>query len=254
MFSKKVFKTVSLLLLVVLFSQTLSAHNLWIETSPTGEVGKSQEVSVYLGEYAYGIRDNIAEHQEMVGEISLWLIKPNGEIFELENSIDGSRFVAEFTPEGTGRYQIALNVTKAPVVDWREYNLGILKTNFFSTSIVRVGESEGSELASNPVSGKNQLVVTPVKAVSSHRERPIQFKVTFNGEPLAEQEVVVGYRDQWFKTLYTDDRGQISLSLPWDDQYVIETVYTEDTPGSFLGDEYEAIRHTATFRIPPATK
>lgn len=57
--------------------------------------------------------------------------------------------------------------------------------------------------------------------------------------------------DQWFKTLYTDEEGRLSLSLPWDGQYVIETVYTEDRLGTFERDDYEAIRHTATFNIPP---
>ena len=35
-------------------------------------------------------------------------------------------------------------------------------------------------------------------------------------------------------------------------QYVIETIYTEDNPGTFQEDNYEAIRHTATFNIPPS--
>ena len=254
MFSKKIFAPVPLLLFILLFSQPLYAHNLWIETNPTGQVGESQEVSIYLGEYAYGVRDNIEENQEMIGQILVWLIHPNGETSELESSIDGNRFLTEFTPEESGSYQIALTVNEAPVVDWRDYDLGILKTNFFSTATIQVGTTENSKLVSAPVSGKNQLVVTPVDAISFDRETPIEFEVTFNGKPLAEQEVVIGYQDKWFKSLYTDEAGKINLSLPWDDSFVIETVYTEETPGTFQGDEYEAIRHTATFRIPPARK
>lgn len=244
---------------VVLFALTLitfpaSAHNLWIETSPTAEIGQSQEAYVYLGEYAYGIREDVStqEHQEMLGEITLFLIKPNGEVEELETTIGANRFVAEFTPEQEGHYRLALNVTNAPVVDWREYNLGILKTNFFASATVSVGSPDPTELPVEPLTTTNELVVQPTEAASFERQSPIQFQVIFNGEPLAEQEVTVGYKDQWFKRLYTDEEGRVSLSLPWDGQYVIETIYTEDSPGTFQGDDYEAIRHTATFNIPPA--
>lgn len=237
-----------------LFTLPVSAHNLWIETSPVGEIGQLQEAYVYLGEYAYGIREDVStqEHQEMLGEITLFLIKPNGEVEELETTIGTNRFVAEFTPEQQGHYRLALNVTKAPVVDWREYDLGILKTNFFGSAIVRVGSPGHTELPPEPLAAANELVVQPTEAVSFERQSPIQFQISFNGESLSEQEVHVGYKDQWFKTLYTDEQGRISLSLPWDGQYVIETVYTEDRPGAFQGDDYEAIWHTATFNIPPA--
>ncbi|MCW9707548.1 DUF4198 domain-containing protein [Fodinibius salsisoli] len=254
MFRTKILKSAAALFLLSLFSLPALGHNLWIETSTNGEVGQSQKAYIYLGEYAYGVREDVStqEHQEMLGEVSLWLIKPNGEKVELETAIDGNRFVAEFTPEEQGHYRLALNVTKAPVVDWTEYNLGVLKTNFFGSALVSVGSSEDGPLPLESIAEANQLVIQPVEAVSFERKSPIQFKVTYKGEPLAEQEVNVGYKDQWFKTLYTDEEGIVTVSLLWDDQYVVETVYTEESPGNFQGDDYEAIRQTATFSIPAA--
>lgn len=250
----KILKSAAALFLLSLFSLPALGHNLWIETSPNGEIGQSQKAYIYLGEYAYGVREDVSkqEHQEMLGQVSLWLIKPNGERVELKTVVDNNRFVAEFTPEKKGHYQLALNITRAPVVDWTDYNLGVLKTNFFGSAIVKVGSSDSSSLTVDPVAEANQLVVQPTQTVSFERQSPIQFKVTYKGEPLAEQEVKVGYKDQWFKTLYTDEQGIVTVSLPWDEQYVVETVYTEDSPGSFQGDDYEAIRQTATFSIPPA--
>lgn len=248
----KLFPIAVVLFLFTLISLPASAHNLWIETSPDGKIGQSQEAYVYLGEYAHGIREKIEEHRDEVGDISLWLIKPNGETVELETTIEPNRFVAEFTPEQPGHYRLALNATKAPVVDWREYDLGILKTNFFSTASVSVESTDNTELPPEPLAATNDLIVQPTEAVSFDRQSPIQFQVVFNGEPLAEQEVNVGYKDQWFKTLYTDEEGRIEISLPWDGQYVIETVYTEDSAGTFQEEDYEAIRHTATLNIPAA--
>lgn len=253
MLIKKAFQSTVILFLLSLFAIPLSAHNLWIETSPTGKIGQLQKVYIYLGEYSYGVRENVSEHLEMLGGgVSVWLIKPNGEAVELETEIGKNRFVAEFTPKKQGHYQLALNVTKAPVVDWRAYNLDILKTNFFGTATVRVGSPAGTNLPDQAVASANKLVVQPVSATTFERKSPIQFQATFNGKPLAEHAIKVGYKGQWFKTLYTDKQGQATLSLPWDGQYVVETVYTEETSGTFQGDDYEAIRHTATFYIPAA--
>lgn len=254
MHTKKLFQSSIILLVFTLFTLPVSAHNLWIETNPTAEIGQVQEAYIYLGEYAYGVREDVStqEHQEMLGEISVFLIKPNGEVEELETTIGSNRFVAEFTPNQPGHYRLALSVTNAPVVDWREYDLGILKTNFFASATVSVGPPSQTELPVEPLTETNELIIQPTKTTSFERQSSIRFQVMFNGEPLAEQEVTLGYKDQWFKTLYTDEKGRLNLSLPWDGQYMIETVYTEDQSGTFEGDEYEAIRHTATFNIPPA--
>lgn len=253
MFRTKIYKSAVSLLLLSLFSFPALSHNLWIETNPHGEVGKAQKAYIYLGEYAYGVRENVKEHQEMLGEVTLWLVKPNGESVELQTAMDGNRFVAEFTPKERGHYRLALNVTNAPVVDWTEYNLGILKTNFFGSALVSVGSPPDGNLPLEPVAEANQLVVEPVEEASFERQSPIRFKVIYKGEPLAEQEVKIGYKDQWFKTLYTNEDGIITVSLPWEDQYVIETVHTEETAGTFQKQDYEAIRQTATFYIPPAS-
>ncbi|SHE60778.1 Uncharacterized conserved protein, contains GH25 family domain [Fodinibius roseus] len=254
MHTKQLSQIAILLFALTLFTLPASAHNLWIETSPNAEVGQVQEAYIYLGEYAYGVREDVStqDHQEMLGEISVFLIKPNGEVEELETTIGTNRFVAEFTPEQQGHYRLALNVTNAPVVDWREYDLGILKTNFFALATVSVGSPGQTELSAEPLAETNELIIQSTKTTSFQRQSPVRFQVMFNGKPLAEQEVNVGYKDQWFKTLYTDEEGRISVSLPWDGQYVIETVYTEDHSGTFEGDDYEAIRHTATLTIPPA--
>src|SRR5699024_5149755 len=209
-------KSAAAFFLLTLLSVPAMAHNLWIETAPTGKVGQSQAVHVYLGEYAYGVRENIQEHSKEVGPITLSLIKPNGEVIELKTTINGNHFTAEFTPEEQGHYQLALSVTKAPVVDWREYNLGILKTNFFGSATVRVGNPDGANSSIKASTSGKELVIQPVQSTSLKRQSPIQFKVTYKGKPLAEQEVKVGYKDQWFKTLYTDDEGLITVSLPWE--------------------------------------
>lgn len=226
-------------------------HNLWVETRPAGAVGQAHEVYVYFGEYPYGMREDIEDHRDEIGEIDLQLILPNGETRALETSIEGNRFEATFTPGEQGHYRVLLSATQAPVVDWREYDLGILKTHFFGTAAVNVANADAANAAFESVNAKSDLSIQPTHEEFSERQAPVVFQVTFKGELLAEHEVTVGYKDQWYKTLYTDEEGQVRLSFPWDGQYVIETVYTESAPGTFQGEEYEAVRHTATFNIPP---
>src|SRR5699024_9678792 len=213
MIIKKALHSIVILFLLSLLAIPSMAHNLWIETSPTGKVGQTQKVYVYLGEYAYGVRENVSEHLEMLGgDVAVWLIKPNGDKVALDTEIGENRFVAEFTPQNEGHYQLVLNVTNAPVVDWREYNLGTLKTNFFGTATVQVCSPATANLPSQSVASVNKLVIQPTNATDFERNSPLQFQLTYNGKPLAEQEVVIGYKGKWFKTLYTNGEGQLSLT------------------------------------------
>ena len=73
--------------------------------------------------------------------------------------------------------------------------------------------------------------------------------MTFKNEPLAKQELVIGINNGWTKTVYTDENGNVSFSLPWARQYLIEAIYNEETPGSYNNKDYKLIRHCATHSI-----
>jgi uncharacterized GH25 family protein len=72
------------------------------------------------------------------------------------------------------------------------------------------------------------------------------FTVLFQGKPLAQAEVVVFGPPKWSKTLYSDDKGQVTLPLPWSGQYVVEVAHVIDGKGELDGKPYQKTRHVST--------
>lgn len=243
-------KSIILFLFLFLFSfAPLSAHNIWIETSATGEVGKTQHVQVYYGEYSYNYYEKVEENFQDVADFTIWVIAPNGEQTPLPTTAGETRFSAEFTPNQSGVYTILLSSTQADVVDWTAYDLGILKPHFYASSTVVVGGEQQSGVESQTLTEINPLVIYDGSHKAYSSTSNVNLSVFFKGEPVAEQELIITVADQWSKTITTDENGVAEFTLPWEGQYIVETVYTEQGAGEFKGTNFEATRHTATYSI-----
>lgn len=225
--------------------QTATAHNLWIETGGEAQIGEAHEVRIYYGEYTYDYYEKVSGNFKDVADFTLWLVKPGGEKVEITAGPDGETFYsASFTPNIKGTYRLLLVSNKTAVVDWTEYDLGVLKPDFYATASVQVGEA--TELSTDVEEAP--LLITPNKTQFT-TGGGIELTVTFRGELLTEQELVLSVADQWTKTVQTNEGGEVEFALPWAGQYVIETVHTEEKPGSYESDDYEAVRHTSTFTL-----
>ncbi|PAU94450.1 ferredoxin [Aliifodinibius salipaludis] len=234
-------------LFTLFITSHLFAHNLWIETTSTGSIGESQEVHVYYGEYTSGYYEKVDENFKDVADFELWVVTPDGNRIQLDTTPGQQKYTAEFTPEQSGAYTVFLKSDQADVVDWREYDLGILKPNFYASTITVVGKNTSK--TTSDLTEANPLVIHDSSAQPKQAGDSTQLTVFYEGEPLAEQEIVVGIADQWTKTVSTNEDGNVEFALPWKGQYVIETVYTEDTSGTFNKTDYEATRHTSTYTI-----
>ena len=80
-------------------------------------------------------------------------------------------------------------------------------------------------------------------------DNQITLQVLFKGKPLAKNEFKLYVSDLWSKTIETDEKGEVSFSLPWNTKYTMETTFEERVPGTFNGKEYEFIWHCATYFI-----
>ncbi|MEL7833758.1 DUF4198 domain-containing protein [Fodinibius sp. Rm-B-1B1-1] len=239
-------KLTILFLLVFGIINQLSAHNLWLETDATGTIGKTQQVHVYYGEYTYNYYEKVDENFKDVDDFDLWLVAPNGDKTKLEPVAGNQRYTAEFTPDQNGSYTIILESTRNNVVDWREYDLGILKPNFYASTSIAIGNPGKTEAT---ISNQPKLFIKDNSSGGYQAENQVNLTVLFNGKPVAKQEVIVTIADQWTKTVTTNENGKTTFNLPWSGQYVLEVIYTEEQSGSFQGTDFEAIRHTATYTI-----
>ncbi|MBM4261295.1 MAG: DUF4198 domain-containing protein [Deltaproteobacteria bacterium] len=69
------------------------------------------------------------------------------------------------------------------------------------------------------------------------------FTLLLRGAPLAKTELTVFAPSKWGKTLSTDDKGRVTLPLPWAGRYVVEVVHFEDKPSGEGDGKYDRTRH-----------
>lgn len=237
-------KTLLTTIIITFFSiSSAFAHYLWIETNAAGKLNNPQTVNVFYGEYTYGVIENTkGEAFNKVNHFSLWLIAPNGKKEALEVTQKENHYTTNFTPNQKGTYTIVLNNNDIEVLDFTQYDFGIFKTHYHSTATVQVGNTQTTE---SSVDNPDGIVLKKLTTENNSTT----FQVFYKNKPLPNQEIDAYVADHWTKKLTTDKDGKISLSLPWDTKYILETTIKEEVPGKFNGKEYEFIWHCATFCI-----
>lgn len=222
------------------------AHYMWLETAPVGKLNKSHAVKVKFGEYTYGVIEKTAgDTFKSASDFSLFVIYPDGSKKTLEVTAKEDHFLAYFTPSGKGTYTVAMDNKTMDVLDFTQYDFGIFKPQYHAKTKVVVGR-QASELQTTNKEGIEVIDFTQ-NLLGTTVE--VSLKVLFKGEALKENEVTIYISDLWSKKLTTDADGMITLKLPWNTLYTLETTFNETVPGSFNGTDYEFIWHCATYSI-----
>lgn len=236
-----------LLLLLLLVSANSFAHFMWVETAMTGKVNQKQEVKVYFGEYTYGMIEEVnGEAFNKMKKFTVWVVAPNGEKQQLEMKAGETFYSGYFTPKANGTHTVVLNNNEIDVVDYTQYDFGIFKTHYHSIAKVEVGNKTAETAAINP---EGLTIVDLTKKVHTEKGETV-LKVLYKGQPVKEQEVTVFISDLWSKKVYTDEKGEIRFTLPWNTKYILEVTRKEEVPGSYNGQDYQFIWHCATYAIP----
>ncbi|AYN68883.1 DUF4198 domain-containing protein [Euzebyella marina] len=218
------------------------AHYLWVDTAGKGTIGKAQEVKVHFGEYTYGVIEEVkGEAFNNVSKFKLWLIHPDGKKEELKTVAKEKFYLASFTPEKKGIYTLALNNNEIGVIDYTQYDFGIFKTHYHATAKVNVGDVEKQTETVNP----DGIAIKELPA----NKGELKLQVSYKGQPLAKNEVTIFISDLWSKALETDGDGIVTLELPWNTKYLVETTMKEEVPGTYQGKDYEFIWHCGTYCV-----
>ena len=70
--------------------------------------------------------------------------------------------------------------------------------------------------------------------------KPGQFKVVYQGQPVAKAEVHAVIPNGWEKKATSDAQGLVSFDLPWRGAYVLEAHHEDKTPGERNGKHHDA--------------
>ena len=223
---------------VLFFSiQSLFAHAIWIETITTGKTGQSQEVNVYLGEYADNQRDSVQHWFSNMREFTLWLVKPDGQKEELHCVPSGNHFKAAFTPAVAGTYLLTIDHTVQEVYGDSKihyYAMGIVKVNGSLQGIANVKEHTDFALLTNHQQ--------PHKL-----HQPEKVQLSYKNAHPAGADVTVQSPEGWAKKFKAGQDGDITFSPAWKGRYMLEGSFTEEAGGQHEGKEYKNVWHCVTY-------
>lgn len=225
-------------LFLATFLQTF-AHAFWIETSPSGKKGKTQEVRIYFGEYADKDITPVADWFSDTRDYTLTLITPDKKEIKLTSAAAKDHFKASFTPDQEGVYTVVLQHTVKDLYNGK-------RLDYHSSAVVKIGAAttgDRPEHNSNPVS-----IYTAAKDIYK-ANAPVSLQTFFDKLPAGSKEVEVVAPNGWGKKLYTDSTGTASFTPIWPGRYMVEVANTEKKSGEHHGKSYDANWRCATYCI-----
>ncbi|WP_423127984.1 DUF4198 domain-containing protein [Gaoshiqia sp. Z1-71] len=243
-------KTSIIAFLLVLANMANSyAHYMWLETPAAGKLNTRHDVKIRFGEYTYGLIEKVSDEAfQRVRNFDVWLVDPDGKKSRLDISPGEDYYLASFVPGKKGTYTLALDNKNMEVLDYRQYDLGVMKPQYHAKAKVVVGETFLPVKSTNP--GGIEIIDYSDRSYRVNGE--VKLQVLFKGEVLPKNEVSIYIPDLWAKKVWTDENGMITFNLPWNQMYTVEAIYHENTPGSFQQQAYEYIWHCASWCMTPS--
>ena len=222
-------------------SPLAEAHYLWIESQPSqGKTSAPSQVEIYYGEFEESLREKAGGRLDEVGPIETWLLNSSEKV-EITVQKKENYFETTFDEASTVNPRlIQLQELTRPVQDWRAYDIGIAKPNYYAGALVLGPDADILHLS--VPAHKTALGIYPVSLGDE-----LIFQVFFKDTPFSNAKFNVHAPNGWSKEYKTDESGAVRFKLPWAGQYVFEVINLEKPPGVFQGVSYEAIRHRATF-------
>ncbi len=237
---KRILNIAVFLIGMLAISSLAQAHYLWIETTSQESKGAPAKLEVFYGEFEEFLREKAGGRLDEVGKIEAWTLTPQGKN-EIRFEKKDDHFEVDIpAKQPLGYSTVQIQELGRPVQDWSKYDIGVVKPNFYATTIYPTASNLETDLAIPEV--KTTLAIYPLRLGDE-----IAVKVFFKNEALPNAKLNVHAPNGWSKEIKTDETGMIRFRPPWQGQYVFEVIHLEKVPGEFQGVSYEAIRHRATF-------
>lgn len=231
-----------------------SAHFIWTETSGIAAMGKEHLVNLFFGEINFDKKEIAGGRLDEMDGLKSFYLNPKNEEKELQLTKQKDRFTVKFTPDQSGIYQVLTTNAVGKVMDLRKSNLGIVKPMYYSRQIVFCPDKTNSDiLKTSTIKPYFDLDLIPdfsnSKLNTFSVSQPINFYSYFKKLPVKGGKIFAYAPNGWSKEIEADDKGLCSFTPLWEGQYVIDWVYTDNTPGNSNDKAYEATRNRAVLTI-----
>jgi uncharacterized GH25 family protein len=226
-------KRITLSIAFLLCAFVASAHAVWIETALKGTKNKSQEVHVFLGEYAENQRDSVANWFSNLRDLTLYVVAPDGKRAQITLKEDGRSLTGNFTPATDGTYTLAVSHTVETIY-------GETRIEYYATATVIVGKESTAKLAAGTA-----LAIVP-GAEEPKNQVAVPVTVFRDNQLLADAKIEVISPDGWVKELKSNEKGEATFSPLQSGLYLLEASATEKTPGTLKDKPYKSVVHIVT--------
>lgn len=230
-----------------------SSHFIWIETATVVTVGKEQLIKLFYGEIADNLIEQSGKKLEDVNGLKSFCINPKNEEKELSLAKQQDGYTTRFTPETGGVHQVLTTNNVREVMDLRKSNLGIVRPMYYSrNNILAMDKTNTDYLKTTTLTPYFELDILPDYSHSNLNVFPVNQPIllhTFFKKAPSKGKLFAYAPNGWAKEIEANDKGIATFTPLWEGQYVIDWVYTENTPGTYKGKPYEAIRHRAVLTI-----
>lgn len=250
----KLRKTSITLSLLIAVYVVCSAHFIWTETAGIATIGKEHLVNLFFGEVNFNQMEIAGGRLDEIDGLKSFYLNPKNEEKELQLTKQKDRFTAKFTPDEAGVYQVLTANTVAKVMDLRKSSLGIVKPMYYSRQIVFCPDKTNSDnLKTTILKPYFDLDLVPdfsnSKLNTFSVNQPINFYSYFKKLPIKGGKIFAYAPNGWSKEIDANDKGLCSFTPLWEGQYVIDWVYTDNSPGTYNDKYFESFRHRAVLTI-----
>jgi hypothetical protein len=202
-----------------MYSNLLSAHEMWIETKPLGNIGQAQEVKVFFGEFSWNKPTPTAKWFSDIADCKLVLTSPDGKTEILEKSKEEDCYKASFTPKEKGVYKLSfVHVVKDVYKE--------MKLTYISAAVVNVAAfKKGSTVVGE---GHYQLKINNDEFAKGY---PTHFTVMEGSKTYAKDMVEVSNLDSATNNLTTDANGILVFPKEWKGGQLIQLAHPVKVEG-----------------------
>lgn len=197
-------------------SLNASAHALWLEND-------AKAVKLYFGEYSENLRETSPGRLDGIVEPVATVIDAAGKESPVKPLRENGYFAI---PGSTTGNAVLVQALKQPIREPQGENPGPVSKRFL---YARFGKGGSLPL---DIENNGDLL-----------------RLSFMGKPAAKTEIIIIAPNGWEKHLTTDEKGEVSFSLPESGLYVIEAKYEHKNPGEFEGKAYTIESHKVTLSV-----
>ena len=194
----------------ILFSLNAGAHALWLERD-------GASAKLYFGEYSEDLRESSPGKLDNIIDPAVIEVGAPG----TERPVAATRQANHFAIPGSNT--ILVQALKQPIREPRAENPGPVQRRFL---YARLGK--GGSLPLDIENTGNLL------------------RLSFEGKPVANTEIIVIAPNGWEKHLKTDEKGETPYPVLEPGLYVVEAKHEISNPGIFEGKPYSIESHKVT--------